>query len=97
MNISIGKLLKQVEKTPEINEEDTLVRELLEICFLNKSSCKVEDLSKYNSRIFMKVYEEILKKDIEDKKIIKDMMSSEYLTENLKSTQQYIDDEDEIY
>ncbi|MVX63717.1 hypothetical protein GKZ28_08410 [Clostridium chromiireducens] len=97
MNISIGKLLEQVEKRPEINEEDALVRELLEICFLNRTTCTVEELSKYNSRIFMKVYEEIFKMDIEEKRFIKDMMSAEYLTENLKSTQQYVDDEDEIY
>lgn len=97
MNISISNLLNEVEKKSKINEDDVLVRELLEICYKNRSCCKVDDLSKYSSRIFIKVYQEIFNNDIEDKSIIKDMLSAEYLTENLKSAQLYVGNEDEIY
>ena len=97
MNISISKLLNQVENKPKINEEDILVRELLEICYINQDYRKNDNLSKFNSKIFIKVYEEIFKKDIEDKTFIKDMLSAEYLLENLNSSLQYIDNEDEIY
>ncbi|UYZ38990.1 hypothetical protein OD350_29320 (plasmid) [Clostridium beijerinckii] len=97
MNISISKLVEQVEKKTEINEEDKLVRELLEICYLNRNECLIKDLSKYNSKIFLRVYEELFKKDIDDKIFIKDMICAEYLTENLNASEQYVDEEDEIY
>ncbi|NFO58578.1 hypothetical protein FDB39_17345 [Clostridium botulinum] len=97
MNISINKLVSQIEKTYKINEDDILVRELLEICYQNYRTPQFSDLSKFNSTIFIKAYKEIFKTDMEDMKIIKDMISSEYLLENLNSSDIYIYDEDEIY
>ncbi|MBN1040373.1 hypothetical protein DVW12_16960 [Clostridium botulinum] len=97
MNISINKLVSQIEKTSKINEDDILVRELLELCYQNYRTPQFSDLSKFNSKIFIKAYKEIFKTNMEDMKIIKDMISSEYLLENLNSSDIYIYDEDEIY
>lgn len=97
MNISISKLIKEVDKAPKISEDDALVRELLEICYQNSRDGKIENLSKFNSKIFIKAYKEIFKTDMEDMKFIKDMIRSEYLVENLHSSEAYIDYEDEIY
>lgn len=97
MNISISKLIKEVDKSPKISEDDVLVRELLEICYQNSRDGKIENLSKFNSKIFIKAYKEIFKTDMEDMKFIKDMIRSEYLVENLHSSEVYIDYEDEIY
>lgn len=97
MNISISKLIEKVDKTPKINDDDALVRELLEICYQNSNYGKIENLSKFNSRIFIRAYKEIFKTDMEDMQLIKDMIHSEYLVENLHSSNPYIDNEDEIY
>lgn len=97
MNINLDNFFDEMDKKETISQEDKLVRELLEICYQNSSYIKEMDLSKYNSHIFLKVYQELFKKDIEDMKIVKDMLNAEYLYENIESTSMYIVDDEEIY
>lgn len=97
MNINLDNFFDEMDKKETISQEDKLVRELLEICYQNSNYIKEKDLSKYNSHIFLKVYQELFKKDIEDMKIVKDMLNAEYLYENIESTSMYIVDDEEIY
>lgn len=94
MEIQLEKLMNEVDKKDQINEEERLVRELLEICFLNSNGCKIDDLSKYNSKIFIKVYNEIFKNYESHNSLIKDMIYAEYLFENIDSAVIYVDEED---
>lgn len=96
MEINIEKLMKNISNTKCISEEELLVRELLEICYKNRTGCVVTDLSKYTSHIFLEVYKELIKDNQDDMLLIKDMIKSEFLSENLKYIEPYIDD-DEIY
>lgn len=96
MEINIEKLIKNIDDTKCISEEDMLKRELLEICYKNRNGCKVIDLSKFNSHIFLEVYKELMKEDYDDMLLIKDMIKSEFLSENLLYIEPFEDD-DEIY
>lgn len=97
MEINIEKLINSVDKKNSISEEEKLIRELLEICYVNRTMCRITDLSKYNSHIFLKVYEELMEDNYEDMLLIKDMIKSEFLSENLEYIIPFDDDDDEIY
>ncbi|WP_315069178.1 hypothetical protein [uncultured Clostridium sp.] len=97
IKLALENLINEVDKKNEINNEEALVRELLEICYSNRHDCKIENLSKFNSNIFLRVYKELFKEDMESMHIIKDMICSEFLDENLQSSPIYLDDEEEIY
>lgn len=96
MEINIEKLINAVDNTKGISEEETLIRELLEICYVNSKSCKITDLSKFNAHIFLKAYEELMKDNYDDMLLIKDMIKLEFLSENLEYINPF-DDDDEIY
>ena len=89
-------LSEEINKTKAIDEEEILVRELLELCH-SRRDVKIEELSKFNSCIFLKAYKEIYKKGTKSE-ILLDMVNGTHMLDNLDVIKEFIVvDEEEIY
>lgn len=92
------KILKSVlNGCEEVNGSSINVRKLLNLTTKKTlTSIDLEFINNINSDIFLKVYHELYKTNIDDMNIIDDMVIYEYALENVLAADPYEDDE-EIY
>lgn len=93
--LDLEKLENTIETKADITEDELLVRELINLCsdFENAS---LEQINKFSSHHFLMAYKSIVKLNCSEA-FINDMVGGEYLKDNIKSTKEIFDEEDEIY
>lgn len=98
--LNLKKFDSLIKKKKEISKTNVKVREIIEISSSNFNVITDEFLQSISYRDLVLAYDEIYKKPLEKKEIVKDMINGQYLIENLSHIKQSItdiNDEEEIY
>lgn len=96
--LNLTKFTNEISKKVSIDDDEILLRKLLNIASKKISDLKDSDLEfieKVPARIYIKANKE-LNKIISEMNIVSDMVLFEYAVENVISTESYISD-DEVY
>lgn len=96
--LNLTKFTNEIRKKVSIDDDEILLRKLLNIASKKISDLKDSDLEfieKVPARIYIKANKE-LNKIISEMNIVSDMVLFEYAVENVISTESYISD-DEVY
>lgn len=98
--LNLEKLDLLIKKQKEISKTDIKAREVIELCSGNFNTITYEFLQSISYRDLVLAYDELYKKPLDKKEIIKDMINGQYLIENLsyiKHSNTIIDYDEEIY
>ncbi|MEG0296787.1 MAG: hypothetical protein RR620_08705 [Clostridium sp.] len=93
--LNFDKFTKELETKKQLTEDEILVRELLEEC--SKSTIDYSLINKLSSRHFYMAQQVIKKAKNGDISVLSDLSLSEFVRENILSTQEIYEDDFDIY